>query len=62
MTAEHTKVEVRRNLAPRLGAAQRTGAPALRIIAFDVRLAQAARSLGWTVARRLSAETLSHLR
>ena len=33
-----------------LGAAQRAGAPALRLVAFDVRLAQIARSLGWTVA------------
>ena len=32
-----------------LAAAQRAGAPALRLVAFDVRFAQAARSLGWTV-------------
>jgi uncharacterized protein len=32
-----------------LAAAQRAGAPALRLVAFDVRLAQTARSLGWTV-------------
>jgi predicted nucleic acid-binding protein len=32
-----------------LAAAQRAGAPSLRLVAFDVRLAQTARSLGWTV-------------
>lgn len=32
-----------------LAAAQRAGAPALRILSYDVRLAQTARSLGWTV-------------
>ena len=32
-----------------LGAAQRAGAPALRLVTFDVRMAQTARSLGWTV-------------
>jgi predicted nucleic acid-binding protein len=32
-----------------LAAAQRAGTPALRIVAFDLRLAQTARSLGWTV-------------
>lgn len=32
-----------------LAAAQRAGAPALRVLSYDVRLAQAARSLGWTV-------------
>jgi hypothetical protein len=32
-----------------LAAAQRAGAPALRMVAFDVRLAHTARSLGWTV-------------
>lgn len=31
-----------------LAAAQRAGAPALRLVAFDNRLAQTARSLGWT--------------
>jgi predicted nucleic acid-binding protein len=100
VTAQHTQVEVRRNLARRLGAApallrtarerfaddwetcyivalddrtcevaatlaetsgartpdalhlaaaQRAGAPALRLVAFDVRLAQSARNLGWSV-------------
>lgn len=32
-----------------LAAAQRAGAPALRLVAFDLRLAQVARGLGWTV-------------
>lgn len=32
-----------------LAAASRAGAPALRLVAFDVRLAQVARGLGWTV-------------
>lgn len=32
-----------------LAAAQRAGAPALRLVAFDVRLAKVARDLGWTV-------------
>ena len=32
-----------------LAAAHRAGAPALRVVTFDARLAQAARSLGWTV-------------
>lgn len=32
-----------------LAAAQRAGAPALRLAAFDVRRAQVARDLGWTV-------------
>lgn len=31
-----------------LAAAQRAGAPRLRMVTFDVRLAQTARSLGWT--------------
>ncbi len=33
-----------------LAAAQRAGAPAMRMLTFDARLAQTARSLGWTVA------------
>lgn len=33
-----------------LAAAQRAGAPSLRVVTFDVRLAQTARSLGWTTA------------
>jgi predicted nucleic acid-binding protein len=32
-----------------LSAAQRAGAPSLRLLAFDVRLAQTARSMGWAV-------------
>ena len=32
-----------------LAAAHRAGAPAVRLVTFDVRLAQTARSLGWTV-------------
>ncbi len=32
-----------------LAAAHRAGAPALRLMTFDVRLAQAARSMGWAV-------------
>ena len=32
-----------------LAAAHRAGAPALRVVTFDTRLAQAARSLNWTV-------------
>ena len=32
-----------------LAAASRAGAPALRLVAFDVSLAQVARDLGWTV-------------
>ena len=32
-----------------LAAAQRAGTPALRLVVFDIRLAQTARSLGWTV-------------
>ena len=32
-----------------LAAAHRAGAPALRLVTFDARMAQAARSLGWTV-------------
>lgn len=32
-----------------LAAAHRAGAPALRLVTFDVRMAQVARSLGWTV-------------
>jgi predicted nucleic acid-binding protein len=32
-----------------LAAAQRAGAPALRVVTFDVRLARAARGLGWSV-------------
>lgn len=31
-----------------LAAAMRAGAPALRVVTFDVRMAQAVRSLGWT--------------
>lgn len=31
-----------------LAAAQRAGAPALRLVTFDVRLASVVRSLGWT--------------
>lgn len=33
-----------------LAAAHRAGAPALRIVTFDTRMAQAARGLGWSVA------------
>ena len=32
-----------------LAAAHRAGAPAIRLVTFDVRMAQTARSLGWTV-------------
>lgn len=32
-----------------LAAASRVGAPVVRVVTFDVRLAQVARSLGWTV-------------
>lgn len=32
-----------------LAAAHRAGAPALRLVTFDVRMAQVARGLGWTV-------------
>ena len=32
-----------------LAAALRAGAPALRLVTFDTRLAQAARGMGWTV-------------
>jgi predicted nucleic acid-binding protein len=33
-----------------LAAAHRAGAPALRVLTFDARMAQTARALGWTVA------------
>lgn len=51
-TAAHTGVEVRRTLsleALHLAAAARVGAPVVRLVTFDVRLGQVARSLGWTV-------------
>jgi predicted nucleic acid-binding protein len=32
-----------------LAAAQRAGAPAMRLVTFDLRLAETARSLGWSV-------------
>jgi len=35
-----------------LGAAERAGAGALHFLTYDVRQAQAARSLGWTVLGR----------
>lgn len=45
--AEGTRV---RSLdALHLAAAQRVGAPVVRLVTFDLRLGQAARSLGWSV-------------
>ena len=54
ITAQHSYVEVQRTLArvidgADLVAAQRVGGAALPFLTYDLRQAQAARSLGWTV-------------
>lgn len=50
LAAELAELTGARSLdAMHLAAAQRAGAPAVRVVAYDVRLAQTARSLGWTV-------------
>lgn len=51
LAAELAELTTARSLdALHLAAAQRAGAPVIRVVTYDVRLAQVARSLGWPVS------------